>query len=125
MSKKDSENKVQYLPIGMCLGLSIGMAIGAAMDNIPIGMCFGMGIGMCFGSAMDNAKRAKEEKPEEFPPAEYMQMLKEIQVVGHQLHMNALRADSLGLPDSKRYWDTVDRFQEQFSIFLHQFIKID
>ena len=65
MSKKDSENKVQYLPIGMCLGLSIGMAIGASMDNIPIGMCFGMGIGMCFGSAMDNAKRAKEEKPEE------------------------------------------------------------
>ena len=70
-------------------------------------------------------KLCKEEKPEEFHPAEYMQMLNEIQVVGHQLHMNALRADHLGLPDSKRYWEAVDRFQEQFSIFLHQFIKID
>ena len=65
MSKKDPENKVQYMPIGMCLGLSIGMAIGAAMDNIPIGMCFGLGIGICFGSAMDNAKHAREEEPEE------------------------------------------------------------
>ena len=70
-------------------------------------------------------KLCKGIQPEEFPPAEYMQMLREIQVVGHQLHMNALWADSSGLPDSKRYWETVDRFQEQFSIFLHQFIKID
>ena len=64
-------------------------------------------------------------QPREFPPAEYMQMLDEIQVVGHQLHMNAFRADTHELPDSKRYWEAVDRFQEQFSIFLHQFIKID
>ena len=64
MDKKDSENKVQYMPIGMCFGISIGMAIGAAMDNIPVGMCLGLGIGMCFGSALDNAKRAKKEETE-------------------------------------------------------------
>ncbi len=65
MKKNDSNNQIQYLPLGMCIGISIGMAIGAAMDNIPIGMCMGMGIGMCFGSALDNANRAKNEENKE------------------------------------------------------------
>ena len=64
MKKKDSDNQIQYMPIGMCLGLSVGMAIGAAMDNIPIGMCMGLGIGLCFGSALDNAKQTKNDKTE-------------------------------------------------------------
>ena len=70
MRKKEPENKVQYLPIGMCFGLSIGMAIGAAMDNIPVGMCLGLGIGMCFGSAMDNAKKKENEDPQRQDPEE-------------------------------------------------------
>ena len=65
MKKDNSENQVQYLPIGMCLGLSIGMAVGAAMDNISVGMCMGLGIGLCFGSAMDNANRAKNKDSDE------------------------------------------------------------
>ena len=32
MSKKDPENKVQYMPIGMCLGLSIGLCLGAGLE---------------------------------------------------------------------------------------------
>jgi hypothetical protein len=65
MKKKDSDNQIQYMPIGMCLGLSVGMAIGAAMDNIPVGMCMGLGIGLCFGSALDNAKQTKNDKTED------------------------------------------------------------
>lgn len=65
MKKNDSDKQIQYMPIGMCLGLSIGMAIGAAMDNISIGMCFGLGIGMCFGSALDSANRAKDQESKE------------------------------------------------------------
>ena len=65
MKKHDSDDNTQYLPIGMCIGLSIGVALGAAMDNIPIGMCLGLGIGLCFGSALDNANKAKKEKDEE------------------------------------------------------------
>jgi len=65
MKNHDSDDNTQYLPIGMCIGLSIGVALGAAMDNIPIGMCMGLGIGMCFGSAIDNANRAKTQKPED------------------------------------------------------------
>ena len=39
---KNSENNMQYLPIGMCIGISIGTAIGAATDNIGVGMCLAM-----------------------------------------------------------------------------------
>ena len=65
MDKKDKDNQIQYMPIGMCLGLSIGMAVGAAMDNISVGMCMGLGIGLCFGSSLDNAKQAKSKEAEE------------------------------------------------------------
>ena len=55
MGKKNSdENKVQYLPIFMCLGLSIGMLVGLAVfDNIALGMCLGMGIGVFIGATLD------------------------------------------------------------------------
>ena len=58
---KNPENKIQYLPIGMCIGISIGTAIGAATDNIGVGMCLGVGIGTLFGSLLDAQNRKKEE----------------------------------------------------------------
>ena len=65
MDKKDKGNQMQYMPIGMCLGLSIGMAIGSGMGNIPLGMCMGLGIGLCFGSAIDAANRSKKNEAED------------------------------------------------------------
>ena len=41
-------------------------------------------------------KLIKGVQPEEFPPAEYMQMLHEIQVVGHELRMNAFGQTATG-----------------------------
>ena len=61
MENKENKNKTQYMPIGMCLGISIGTAIGAAMDNIPVYMAVGLSIGMCIGSFID-AKNQKAEK---------------------------------------------------------------
>ena len=60
MDKKDDKNNTQYMPIGMCLGISIGTAIGAAMDNIPVYMAVGLSLGMCIGSFID-AKNQKAE----------------------------------------------------------------
>lgn len=60
MDQKNSGNQTPQLPIFMCMGVSIGMAIGAAMDNIGVGMCLGVGIGVAIGSAVDAAKRAKK-----------------------------------------------------------------
>ena len=68
---KDSQNKIQYMPIFMCLGVSVGMAIGVAIDNIGIGMCFGAGIGMCLGTFLDSTKNKKsgnDTQPEEKDP---------------------------------------------------------
>ena len=61
MTKKDNEDNTKYMPIGMCMGISIGTAIGAAMDNIPICMADGLSLGMCIGSFID-AKNQKAEK---------------------------------------------------------------
>ena len=61
MTKKDNEDNTKYMPIGMCMGISIGTAIGAAMDNIPICMAVGLSLGMCIGSFID-AKNQKAEK---------------------------------------------------------------
>ncbi|MBR5469598.1 MAG: hypothetical protein IKU78_03940 [Paludibacteraceae bacterium] len=66
MGKKNSdENKVQYLPICMCLGLSVGMLIGnVVFDNISLGMCFGMGIGVFIGATLD-AKNKNNKNDED------------------------------------------------------------
>ena len=41
----------------MCIGLSVGMAIGAPTGNIPIGMSIGIGAGLCFGGIIDLINR--------------------------------------------------------------------
>ena len=57
--KKDSENHAYYMPIGMCLGISIGTVIGVATDNMPIFMTTGMSIGLCIGALIDAQNRKK------------------------------------------------------------------
>ena len=63
---KNNDNNIQYMPIGMCLGIGIGMAIGSIFDNISIGMCMGLGIGLCFGCCLDtlHRKKSKDESEE-------------------------------------------------------------
>lgn len=40
------------MPIGMCLGLSVGMCLGRFVyDNTSLGMCLGIAIGMMLGMA--------------------------------------------------------------------------
>ena len=55
---------MQYMPICMCLGISLGTAIGAALDNIGVWMCIGVSIGVGLGTAIDSANRAREKTPE-------------------------------------------------------------
>lgn len=55
------QNKKQpggFNPIGLCLGMSIGLCFGTAMDNMALGLCLGMGVGLCFSVALGH----KEEK---------------------------------------------------------------
>ena len=64
---KKSDNQTHYMPIGMCLGISIGTAIGVATDNLSIYMPIGMSIGLCIGSLIDSQmrKNAKDTSNDE------------------------------------------------------------
>ena len=56
------ESQVTWLPICMCLGVSLGMAAGSLFfDNMSIGMCLGISLGVAVGSVID-AKNRKEDK---------------------------------------------------------------
>ena len=60
------ESQVTWLPICMCLGLSIGMGIGSLLfDNMAIGMCMGMSLGVAVGSVIDAKNRADKGNPDE------------------------------------------------------------
>ena len=67
MSEQNQQNDNQqkekksggFNPIGLCLGLSIGVCFGTALDNMGLGLCLGMSIGVCFAVALG---RKKEDK---------------------------------------------------------------
>ena len=61
MDQKKPENHTAYLPICMCLGLSFGTAIGAALDNIGIWMCIGISLGVGIGSVIDARKKSPDD----------------------------------------------------------------
>ena len=63
-NNKEPENKTQYMPIFMCLGLSVGMAIGAGVGNIGVGMCLGIGVGVCLGACIDHINKKSDSEPE-------------------------------------------------------------
>lgn len=65
--KKNADNQTYYMPICMCLGMSIGTAIGVATDNLSIYMPIGMSIGLCIGSLIDaqNRKKVKDASKDE------------------------------------------------------------
>ena len=60
--KQQRDKAAAYLPIGMCLGMSIGMCFGVALDNIALGMCIGMGVGTCLGLALGRINENKCDK---------------------------------------------------------------
>lgn len=62
---ENSENQTYYMSIFMCLGMSIGTAIGVATDNMSMCMCLGVSFGLCIGSIIDARKRSKNETTEE------------------------------------------------------------
>ena len=59
-------NKIQYMPIGMCIGIGVGMAIGAAVGNIAIGMCIGLSVGMGVGAVIDSMHNKKSDTDSKF-----------------------------------------------------------
>ena len=59
---------MSYLSIGLCLGVGLGLCLGASFQTTSTGLCIGMGFGLCFGSALDapdKKKRAELKKRRE------------------------------------------------------------
>ena len=63
LAHKAQRDKVAaYLPISICLGMSVGLCFGVALDNIALGMCIGISVGMCLGVALGTHKKDSKEK---------------------------------------------------------------
>ena len=60
--KAQRDKAAAYLPIGMCLGMSVGMCFGVATGNVPLGMCIGVAVGMCIGVALGAQQNNKKDK---------------------------------------------------------------
>lgn len=58
-NQKSPDSQTHYLPIYMCLGISVGTAIGASTGNLALYMPIGLSIGMCIGALMDAKNRKK------------------------------------------------------------------
>lgn len=50
-----------FNPIGLCIGLGVGLCFGTAMDNMGLGICLGMGIGLCYSVALGHGKGSDEK----------------------------------------------------------------
>jgi hypothetical protein len=56
--------KNYYLPMFMCFGLALGIAVGQVLlDNIAMGMTIGLIFGVAVGIGLDSTNKEKEVKP--------------------------------------------------------------
>lgn len=53
-----------FNPMGLCIGLGVGLCFGTAMDNMGLGICLGMGVGLCYSVALGHRKDS-DDKPED------------------------------------------------------------
>ena len=59
MSEKN-EKKSGFNPVGLLIGLGIGLCYGTALGNMGLGICLGMGVGLCFCVALGRTGDKKE-----------------------------------------------------------------
>lgn len=50
-----------WMPVYMCIGMSVGMCFGSSFDETTLGMCLGMSIGLCIGISLDGTDKKKRE----------------------------------------------------------------
>ena len=61
-NKQTSEDQTHYMTIGMCLGIGVGTALGAALNHMSLYMTIGLCIGMAIGAIIDATNRKNKEK---------------------------------------------------------------
>ena len=61
--QKKDQSGGGFNPIGLCIGLGVGLCFGTAMNNMGLGICLGMGVGLCYSVAL--GQRKADGKPED------------------------------------------------------------
>ena len=61
-NKQKEDNTSYWLPIGMCLGISIGTTIGAATNNMGLWLSIGLSVGLCIGLLFSSSKDTNSKK---------------------------------------------------------------
>lgn len=64
MADQNRKQSGGFNPIGLCLGVSIGLCFGMAMGNIALGLCMGMGVGLCFSVALGQHSHTDDKQDE-------------------------------------------------------------
>ncbi|MBQ1551151.1 MAG: hypothetical protein IIZ67_03525 [Bacilli bacterium] len=59
--KNTKKDKTYWIAIWMCIGISVGTAIGAATDNMSLWMPIGLSIGSCLGVVFANNKDSDDK----------------------------------------------------------------
>lgn len=65
MADQNKKQSGGFNPIGLCMGVGVGLCFGVAMDNMALGSAMGMGVGLCFSVALGqhaNSDAPKDEK---------------------------------------------------------------
>lgn len=57
--KKESKGS-GFNPIGLCIGLGIGLCFGTAMGNMGAGIALGLGVGLCYCVALGSKEEDKK-----------------------------------------------------------------
>ena len=68
MSDKKNNSSAGFNPIGLCMGVGVGLCFGVALDNMGAGIALGMSVGLCFSVALGhhgNSDGKKDEKSKE------------------------------------------------------------
>ena len=57
--KKESKGS-GFNPLGLCIGLGIGLCFGTAMGNMGAGIALGLGVGLCYCVALGSKGEDKK-----------------------------------------------------------------
>ncbi len=57
--QKKNNSSAGFNPIGLCMGVGVGLCFGVAMGNMGAGIALGMGVGLCFCVALGQKKEDK------------------------------------------------------------------
>ena len=60
--RKTTVDPVTMIPLGMCIGAGVGVALGLVMGNLAVGIVIGAGSGVAIGAGMMQAKRKSDKK---------------------------------------------------------------